>query len=312
MAFASIHIPDFLVQAVVRAEPALRGAAIALVDGTPPLWNVVAANEAASRAGISWAWRARWPSNSTPSKFVLVPARRRKPPTPLCSIWDGRFRRAWKTPRRTRSSLISPAFLLLFGSDENIADQLAQRASAFGLTAHVAVASNLEAAIHAARGFPGITLIAPGEESQRLGCLPVGVLGRFRGNSRNAGALGRAHLRGLAALPVLHLSERLGQEGVRLHDGRVAPACVRWCWPNPASVSKRKWSSKIPSKSSSLWHFCWAACSISSARDCKARSLAASAIHVRFELDPSGKKDLQIRNDRFSPEKANRTSTKKL
>jgi len=33
MARAAIHIPDFLVQAVVRAEPTLRGAAIVLVDG---------------------------------------------------------------------------------------------------------------------------------------------------------------------------------------------------------------------------------------------------------------------------------------
>ena len=53
MAFASIYVPDFSVQAVVRAEPDLRGRAIALVDGTPPIWSVVAANEAAVQAGIA-------------------------------------------------------------------------------------------------------------------------------------------------------------------------------------------------------------------------------------------------------------------
>src|SRR5580692_11322367 len=52
MAFASIFVPCFSVQAVVRAEPSLRGRAIALVDGIPPLWSVVAANEAALLAGI--------------------------------------------------------------------------------------------------------------------------------------------------------------------------------------------------------------------------------------------------------------------
>src|SRR5580700_6321366 len=53
MAFASIYVPEFPVQAVVRAEPVLRGRAIALVDGIAPLWSVVAANEAAVRAGIT-------------------------------------------------------------------------------------------------------------------------------------------------------------------------------------------------------------------------------------------------------------------
>src|SRR5437868_7393091 len=52
MAFACIYVPDFLVQSVVRAEPALRGHAIALISGTPPLWSVVAANSAALDAGI--------------------------------------------------------------------------------------------------------------------------------------------------------------------------------------------------------------------------------------------------------------------
>ncbi len=47
MAFASIHIPGFPIQSAVRAEPALRNRAIALVDGVPPLWTVIAANEPA-------------------------------------------------------------------------------------------------------------------------------------------------------------------------------------------------------------------------------------------------------------------------
>src|ERR1700722_14704845 len=52
MAFAAIHIPEFMVQAVMRAESGLRGAAIALVDGKPPLCSVVAANAGAFRAGV--------------------------------------------------------------------------------------------------------------------------------------------------------------------------------------------------------------------------------------------------------------------
>ena len=56
------------------------------------------------------AWPARSRSNSKPCKSGRVPACRKKPPMRLCSIWDGRFRRAWKIPPRIRSSLISPDF----------------------------------------------------------------------------------------------------------------------------------------------------------------------------------------------------------
>ena len=52
MAFASIHVPNFMVQAVVSAEPELRGRVVTLVDGVAPLCVVVALNEAARAAGI--------------------------------------------------------------------------------------------------------------------------------------------------------------------------------------------------------------------------------------------------------------------
>src|SRR5438445_13901940 len=52
MGFASIYIPDFLVQAVVRGQRALGEGALALLGGAPPLWSVVAANPAAFEAGI--------------------------------------------------------------------------------------------------------------------------------------------------------------------------------------------------------------------------------------------------------------------
>src|ERR1700724_4548305 len=52
MGFASIYIPDFLVQAVVRGQRALGEEALALLGGAPPLWSVVAANPAAFAAGI--------------------------------------------------------------------------------------------------------------------------------------------------------------------------------------------------------------------------------------------------------------------
>src|SRR5215475_1310448 len=50
--FASIFIPHFHVQALVRSEPELLGKAVAVVDGTPPLLKVFGANDAALQAGV--------------------------------------------------------------------------------------------------------------------------------------------------------------------------------------------------------------------------------------------------------------------
>src|SRR5512135_3702976 len=50
--FACIFIPDFMVEAVLRAEPMLRGQAVAVLEGKPPLCCVVGASEVARQLGI--------------------------------------------------------------------------------------------------------------------------------------------------------------------------------------------------------------------------------------------------------------------
>jgi len=50
--FACIFIPDFIVEAVLRTEPLLRGQAVAVLEGKPPLCYVVGANEAARQIGV--------------------------------------------------------------------------------------------------------------------------------------------------------------------------------------------------------------------------------------------------------------------
>src|SRR5205807_3349237 len=64
----------------------------------------------------------------------------------------------------------------LFGPVPEIARALHHRARTLGLEAHVATASNPDAAMLAARGFSGITVIPTGQEAARLGSLPVEVL----------------------------------------------------------------------------------------------------------------------------------------
>src|SRR6266436_7739002 len=64
----------------------------------------------------------------------------------------------------------------LFGSPRDLAAALASRFGAMGFTGSIAIASNPDAAVHAARGIPGVTLIARGEEAARLAALPIEML----------------------------------------------------------------------------------------------------------------------------------------
>src|SRR5579863_2933640 len=74
MAFTSIHIPDFQIQAVARFESALRGRAVALVDGAPPQCKVVAANQPAWQSGIQLGM-----DKSLAAQFAGVEIRHRSP-----------------------------------------------------------------------------------------------------------------------------------------------------------------------------------------------------------------------------------------
>jgi len=114
---------------------------------------------------------------------------------------------------------------LLFGSPREIAKEIASHAAKLGLKVNVAVAGNPDAAIHAAKNFPGLTIIPSGCEAKRLGGLPLKSLDAALAcvdADRAAEILETLELWGIrsfhefAALPEAGVSERLGPEGVRL------------------------------------------------------------------------------------------------
>ncbi|HVP51116.1 MAG TPA: DNA polymerase Y family protein [Terriglobales bacterium] len=104
----------------------------------------------------------------------------------------------------------------LFGPPARLAQDLARRALELGLAANIAVAANPDAAVLAARGFTGVTVIPPGKQAERLGSLPVDVLQVAPEMLETLDRWGVRDLRHLAALPEVALVERLGQEGLRL------------------------------------------------------------------------------------------------
>lgn len=214
---ACLYIPDFYVQAVVRSEPQLRGRAVAVVEAAPPPFRVFALNEAARRAGAE-------PGMSRVEVAVLpgLEMRRRSPAAEisahaaLCDLARS-FSPRFEAVAVDVVTLDLAGLTALLGPPEKIASGLRQGAYELGLEAHVALAPHPDAARLAARGFAGITLIGAGEEADRLGELPVAVLEPAPEVLETLRRWGIRTFRALAALPAAELSERLGQEGVRLH-----------------------------------------------------------------------------------------------
>jgi protein ImuB len=217
MFFAAIHVDEFMVQAVVRGDAGLRGRAVAIVAGTAPLWSVVAANKAALRAGIELGM-----AKSQAAQFAGVEIRHRSEGQEKAAH-EALLDLGWSvTPRvedTAADTMVADLAGLgaLLGSEEKIAQGLMERSASLGLQARIGVAANVEVAILAARGLPGVTVIAPGTEAQRLSGLPVSTLLPSIEIQETLTRWGIATCGALAALPVIQLSERLGQEGVRLH-----------------------------------------------------------------------------------------------
>ena len=226
--FACIYIPDFPVAAVLRGEPELQARPLAIFEGKPPLEKVSAANEPAVKLGIA--------PGITKSQAELCSELALRPRSSLqeASTHAALLDCAQSFSPCVEDSACDTALLdlrgmsSLFGSIHNISRAISERAIALGLQANVAIASNADAALLAARGFPGITVISMDKEAEKLGSLAIEVLfsDRIEGEEKRSAdsLLGTLHrwgirnLRALAALPEIALSERLGQIGLRLQQ----------------------------------------------------------------------------------------------
>jgi len=244
MLFAAIFVPDFVAESLARTTPELRARPLAVLEGTPPLVRVSAGNAVARAAGVEpgmtklqaeamagLVLRQRSLGQEAAAQAALVDCAHAFSP---------------------RVEPLAPAAVLLdasgldrlFGPPAALAREIAQRAAEMGLEANVAIAANRDAALVAARGFPGITVIGRGEEAQRLGPLGCDVLfsdttdtlefeaerkraarGRSRREQQSATPAeildtlerwGVRTLRAFAALPSVAVAERLGQQGVAL------------------------------------------------------------------------------------------------
>ena len=104
----------------------------------------------------------------------------------------------------------------LFGSAHDIANAIARRATGLGFSASIAIAGNPDAAVYAARGFFGISIIPQDDEAKYLATLPVTLLPLTPEMEETFSRWGIRTFHDLAALPEIGVAARLGNEGVRL------------------------------------------------------------------------------------------------
>ena len=232
MPFACIYVPEFPVEAFLRTSPELREQAVAVLDGTPPLLAVIAANTRAREIGIEIGMtklqaeacpqihlRRRSLAQEAAAHAALLDCAHAFSPR----VEDTIARNGSAKSGEPRNTIILDVAGLdrLLGPPAHIAQSIASSVAKMGLAANIAIAGNADAAMHAARGFAGVTVIAPGTEARRLASLPIDLLAQsvLTSHTEMLETLERWGIRdfgSLAALPEVALSQRLGQEGLRL------------------------------------------------------------------------------------------------
>ena len=217
MAFCAIFVPDFSLQAVIRCEPALRRQPLVLLDGPQPTFRVMAVSEAAQRLGVACGL-----TKAAAAEFKGVQIRlrsREQEAAAHAALLDV----AWSVSPRVENTAIDLVTMevtgleTLFGSYEQIGSQLQSRCWEVGLQVHAAFSESIETARILASARVGGTIVPPGQEARFLKPLPVDLLAPSAELAEVLRSWGIANCGALAALPVLSLSECVGQEGVRLH-----------------------------------------------------------------------------------------------
>jgi protein ImuB len=310
MGFAAIYVPEFMVQAVVRAPlcaplragvatgaaAALRERAMALIDGNAaPLFSVVAANAAALGAGIFLGM-----TKANAAQFAGVEIRARSAAAEkaahaaLCDV-------GWSVSPRMEDRAVDLILLdmaglsALLGSEQQIAELLVGRALECGLRVNVAIAENILAAEVAARGFAGITLLAAGEEAARLGGLPIRVLLPTAEIAETLELWGIRTCAELARLPVLQLSERMGQAGVRLRALARGKASRALVVAETGLVFEEEMELDDAVEELEPLSFVLGRLLDQLCARLTARALAASLLRVRFDLQPAFENALDVR-----------------
>lgn len=321
--FACIYVPDFPVEAIVRAEPLLRERAVAVLDGKPPLVRVVALNEKARWLGMEAGMtklqaeafvEAGCPANSTPAdheQYVAV-LRQRSPAqenSSHCALLDVAHAFTPRVEDAAADTLLLDLSGMerLYGSASKMAGDLASCVSKLSLEANTAMAANPDAAMHAARGFAGTTIIPAGEEAHRMGVLPLRILldafdissqessrGKSPINKRDQlheqmldtlERWGVRNFRMLGLLPEHALASRLGETGAKLRRLALGEGMRTLALCEPTTQLEEAMELECPVETIDSLSFVLNRLLEQLCCRLEARALAAQELQLRLQLD---------------------------
>jgi protein ImuB len=198
---------------------------------------------------------------------------------------------------------------LLFGSAYDLAKEISKAAAkkkelgGLECKTNVALAANPDSAIHAARFCRGITFTAPGEELTCLGDLPLTALQYSLVGIEESRAveivdtlkLWGVHTFGeFANLPPTGVSERLGQEGLRLQELAAGKTNRHLKLKQPAPVFESSIELEYPVAQLEALSFIFARLLNQICASLNAYALATNAIEVNLKLERGDAHELKL------------------
>jgi protein ImuB len=212
MLFAGIFVPDFSLQSLFAKRSELQTGAIALIDGTPPILKVIAANEKARKLGVEIGLMKA--QAEAVGVHIIQRSVELEEAAHIVLLTCARtFSPRIQDKAMNLIVLDLEGLKSLFGSPEQIATRIHSSLLRERLAVNVAVAGNPDSATIAARGYEGVSIISEAAQIRRL---PLTLLELGPSQLETLNLWGITTLGGLAALDAKALSQRLGQQGVQL------------------------------------------------------------------------------------------------
>ncbi|MGA7158886.1 MAG: DNA polymerase Y family protein [Acidobacteriaceae bacterium] len=222
--YACLYAKEFPAQALLRLRLELRDKPCVVMKGEPPLEQVCSLNRKARIHGLLHGMTRV--EVDTFSSVMVMPRSYKEEAATKAVLLEG----AGAFSPRVQEQSEENAFLCvidiagtasLFGAPESLAKNLLGRVRTLGITACIAVSSNVPTAIALAKGLPPRTsmkIVSAGEEGAALAPLPIAVLDMAPHHAETLNLWGIRTLGMLAALPENELVARMGQAGKRLRQ----------------------------------------------------------------------------------------------
>ncbi|MBX3027174.1 DNA polymerase Y family protein [bacterium] len=217
MRIACLHVLDVPLAAWLRADPELRGGAVAIADGATPRARIVAVSATARGRGVDIGMTAAQ-AQAIASDLTLRAASVEAERAAQAALGDVAYSFSPRVEDGAPGTVWFDAGGLgeRFASERELAQAALRRAAALGLEAAIGIAGSKVSAELAARGGGGCAVVPASEEWRVLAPLSLDLLApppRLRATLRRWGI---RTLGDLAALPASALATRLGPEAAAL------------------------------------------------------------------------------------------------